>query len=70
MESSWNVDSESKIKGYIFESHYENSGNYSVDDGKEIIKLDKGNCSSNIRGASYPIPSFPGKIINTFKLCF
>ena len=63
-EASWQISSEGAIKGYNFTS------TYSTDTSKEIIiELSKGSCEGNRRGASFPLPAFPGRIDNTLELC-
>jgi len=70
INSGWNIGPESNIKGYRFESFYEGVEEDSSGVGYEkIMSLEDGECNSGMRGASYLIPAFPGKIVNLFKLC-
>lgn len=67
LEKSWNIGENASIKGYRFESAYKPD---SEDAGEEILKIENGACGQRIRGASYLLPAFPGKIVNTLKLCY
>ena len=68
-DKSWQVGTDNKIKGYDFRSVYL-AGNESMQ-GDEILVLAGGNCTSGaVRGASYLMPAFPGKIENSLRICF
>jgi len=64
LEISWNVGQNNSLKGYSFESYYEN------EQTREILSIQEGNCEGIFSGASYLIPAFPGKIKNNLKLCY
>jgi hypothetical protein len=38
--------------------------------GQEVISLSEGECIGSVRGASYLIPAFPGRIENVMNICF
>lgn len=68
-DSSWNVDPEGLVKGYIFTSFYSaNLTRSSSED--EIISLNKGVCEGSRRGATYTAPAFPGRIVSSLTLCY
>jgi hypothetical protein len=46
IESSWLIDPEAPIKGYIFESHFEREGII-----EEIVELTGGECGERVRGS-------------------
>lgn len=67
LDSSWNVGENASIRGYKFASSYASNSDA---EKEEILTLEKGTCGGNIRGASYLIPAFPGRIVNTLELCY
>ena len=66
IESSWLIGGDRPFKGYEFISVYKASVQSAEE---EIISLNSGNCTENIRGASYLVPTFPGHIENRLKIC-
>ncbi|NCO11652.1 hypothetical protein CO038_03910 [Candidatus Pacearchaeota archaeon CG_4_9_14_0_2_um_filter_39_13] len=68
LETAWKTGENSSIKGYVFESLYSRDSEDA--EREEILVIKKGECGNRISGASYLIPSFPGKIINTLRLCY
>ncbi len=70
MDSSWNVGEESKIKGYLLNSVYQVKRNDVEARDEEIISIEEGDCLGSVIGATYLIPSFPGKIVNSLKICY
>ena len=65
LDSSWNVGPDGLVKGYEFISSYENE-----ETSEQILSIQTGNCNNTIKGASYLIPAFPGKIQNTLSVCY
>jgi|TARA_Y100000310_G_scaffold343518_1_gene451571 hypothetical protein len=67
IESGWQVGEDRPLKGYELLSFYRMN---SESGEEEIIKLNSGNCTGQIRGASYLTPAFPGNIKTTLKICY
>jgi hypothetical protein len=65
-EYSWNIGPESLYKGYKFRSFYLVGQNNTL---QSILELEDGECLSSIKGSSYLIPAFPGKIETELLLC-
>jgi len=65
IESSWQIGEDRPLKGYELASFYR----VGEDSQEEIIKLNSGNCTGGVRGASYLTPTFPGKIKTSLKIC-
>lgn len=66
IESSWQIGEDRPLKGYELASFYR-VGEDSQEE--EIIKLNSGDCTGGVRGASYLTPTFPGKIKTSLKIC-
>jgi hypothetical protein len=63
---SWFVDDQGAVKGYSFKSVYSTNNSE-----EEIIRVDRGNCTSGIAtGSEYISPAFPGTIVTSLELCF
>lgn len=67
IEISFPIAQGSNTKGYEFKSIYTADAETTE---KEIFSITKGNCSGSIRGAEFLVPSFPGTISNSLKLCY
>ncbi len=64
--SSWKVNPNGPVKGYLFNSTYSSSQSR----GKEIMMVKMGNCTGRIIGAENFFAAPPGRITNTLKICY
>lgn len=69
LDSSLLVNNEASMKGYILNADYVKGNSSLGSESSNIISLSKGNCSSDIRGAEYIMPAFPGRIIIGLEMC-
>lgn len=67
IKSAWKVGQQEFYKGYEVTARY--SYNISSDESEDVFSITEGNCSNNYIGNSYFIPSFPGSIVVSARLC-
>ena len=65
LDSSWEIGEDRPNKGYEFSSVYVSGTQRS-----DIFEIIKGECEGSFRGSEFVSSAFPGKIENSFKLCF
>lgn len=64
VDSSYRIDPDRPLKGYIFNVSYQTNSS-----AESIFVLSKGECKGSREGAEYITPVYPGDIIGSFELC-
>ncbi len=68
MNKSWLIGSERPVNAYSIFIYY--SENKSVEGKKEILRIEKGNCTGNRIGAEHLIHYNPGSITTRAEICY
>ena len=67
LEASYKIGQDRPIKGYNFLVSYNSNSTQIAEDA--ILEISEGECKGIFKGAEYLIPSYPGTIVSSFKLC-
>jgi len=65
LDAGWPIGKDRPIKGVEFISNYELNNSVIGN----VIKIEKGNCSSNVIGAEHFSANLPGNIVSSLKIC-
>lgn len=70
IESSWNIQPDSYVKGYSLNITYRLVSNESVQNMEEIYSSSKGICDGPMRGSEELSPAYPGDIVTRLVVCY
>lgn len=65
LDASWPTGKDRPIKGLVFMSNYEINNSVIAN----VLKIEKGNCSSRVIGAEHFSANLPGNIVTSLKIC-
>ena len=65
LDASWPTGANRPVKGIVFNSDYEINNSVIAN----VIKIERGNCSSSVIGAEHFSANLPGNIVTSLKIC-